>query len=270
MNDAILHLGLIDDDAILLDAAALELALLDQPETDLDVHVDTLTAITERLAVLGGEAQSSAARAAVLAEVIAGEFGFAGDRVAYDDPANADLIQVMERRRGLPVSLAILYVSAARRLSWPAHALNTPGHVLVQIGEDVAPVLIDPFNAGRIVEPAQLAALLAQTLGPDGTATSEHLAPMSNRAVLLRLLLNQATRAERGGDYERALTLYGRMTSVAPGSGHAWWERARLELMHDDVPAARSSLSAMLEMTRDPATRTHIAAALDSLAGRER
>jgi uncharacterized protein HemY len=93
---------------------------------------------------------------------------------------------------------------------------------------------------------------------------------MSNRAVLLRLLLNQATRAERAGDFERALILYQRMTAVAPGSGHGWWERARLELMHDDVPGARSSLSAMLEMTRDPATRTHIAAALDSIAARDR
>jgi regulator of sirC expression with transglutaminase-like and TPR domain len=270
MNDRILHLGLIDDEAILLDAAALELAALDHPDMDLDDHVETLTAITERLAMLGGDAHSSTARATVLADVIAGEFGFVGDRVAYDDPANADLIQVMDRRRGLPVSLAILYVAAARRLSWPAHALNTPGHVLVQIGEGTAPVLIDPFNAGRIVEPPQLAALLARVIGPDGTATSEHLAPMTNRSVLLRLLLNQATRAEQAGDHARALTLYQRMTSVVPGSGHAWWERARLELIHDDVPAARASLSAMLEMTRDPATRTHIAAALDSLPGRDR
>jgi regulator of sirC expression with transglutaminase-like and TPR domain len=270
MNDPILHLGLIDDDAILLDAAALELAALDHPDVDLGDYVETLTVITERLATIGGDAVTSAARASALAQVIAGEFGFAGDRIAYDDPANADLIGVMDRRRGLPVSLAILYVAAARRLSWAAQALNTPGHVLVQIGEDIAPVLIDPFNEGRVVEPPQLAALLARTLGPEGVATTEHLAPMANRAVLLRLLLNQATRAEQGGDHHRALTLYRRMTGVAPASGHAWWERARLELMHDDVAAARSSLSAMLEMTRDSATRTHIAAALDSRAGRER
>jgi regulator of sirC expression with transglutaminase-like and TPR domain len=161
MNDRILHLGLIDDDAILLDAAALELAALDHPETDLDDHVETLTAITERLAIVGGDAVTNMARAAVLAEVIAAEFGFTGDSLAYDDPANADLIRVLDRRLGLPVSLAILYVAAARRLSWSADALNTPGHVLVRIGEDVAPVLIDPFHGGRIVAPPQLAALLA-------------------------------------------------------------------------------------------------------------
>jgi regulator of sirC expression with transglutaminase-like and TPR domain len=270
MNDSILHLGLIDDEAIVLDAAALELSALDHPGTNLDAYVETLTAITERLAAVGGDAQSSLARAEVLSQVIANEFGFAGDPETYDDPANADMIRVMDRRRGLPVSLSILYVAAARRLSWPAQALNTPGHVITEIGEGTAPVLIDPFNDGAIVRPEQLAALLAQALGPAASATSEHLAPMTNRAVLVRLLLNQATRAERAGDHARALTLYERMTIIAPSSGHAWWELARLQLMHRNVSAARSSLSAMLEMTRDPATRTHIAAALDSLAGTER
>lgn len=270
MNESILHLGLVDDEAILLDAAALELAALDHPGTDLADYAETLAAIADRLAVLGGDALSSIARAQRLARVIADEFGFIGDSETYDDAANADMIAVIDRRRGLPVSLAILYVAAARRLGWPTYALNTPGHVLVRIGKDVDPVLIDPFNGGVLVEPRQLAALLVQVLGADGTAASEHLAPMSNRAVLVRLLLNQATRAERGGDPRRALTLYGRMTTVAPSSGHAWWERARLELVHGDVGAARSSLSAMLEMTRDPTTRTHIVAALDDLEGTER
>ena len=90
---------------------------------------------------------------------------------------------------------------------------------------------------------------------------------MANRAVLVRLLLNQATRAERSGHPDRALTLYERITTIAPANGHGWWERARLELVHDDVPAARSSLSSMLEMTRDAATRANIVEALDSLSG---
>ena len=90
---------------------------------------------------------------------------------------------------------------------------------------------------------------------------------MSNRSVLVRLLMNQATRAEAGGDTARALTLFQRMTTVAPSSSQSWWERARLELVEGRVSEARASLSAMLEMTRDPGLRTHISAALDALAG---
>ncbi|HEX8382901.1 MAG TPA: transglutaminase-like domain-containing protein [Sphingomonas sp.] len=267
MEEDIAHLGLVEDDAIAVDAAALEIAALDHPGVSLDPYIDLLGEITERLVMRGGAAGSAGERAAVLAGVVGGEFGFTGDRDSYDDPGNADLIRVIDRRQGLPVSLAILYVAAARRMGWAADALNTPGHVLVRIGTASESVLIDPFNAGAVVDPAQLAALLVRMLGPGASPASEHLAPLSNRSILVRLLMNQATRAEAGGKGERALALYRRMTQVAPSNGHAWWERARLELVRGDVGDARSSLSAMLEVTRDPGLRAHIFAALDALSG---
>jgi regulator of sirC expression with transglutaminase-like and TPR domain len=214
----------------------------------------------------GKGAASARERAAVLAEVIAGQHRFKGDRDTYDDPRNADLIEVIERRRGLPVSLSILYVGIARRLRWEADALNTPGHVLVRLGPDPAPVLIDPFGGGAVVDSDQLTRLLAHAAG-GREINAGHLEPMTNREVLVRLLMNQATRAEQGGDGPRALTLYQRITTVAPSHGFAWWERARLELVAGEVAAARASLSAMLETTRDPTLRTHVYAALDAIAG---
>lgn len=265
MHDAITELGLIEDEAIQLDAAALQLAALDHPDVDLRVHVDALTHLTERLVRLGDDAHLPADRAAALSWVFAQEHGFDGDRVHYDDPGNADLIRVLERRRGLPVSLTILYVAAARRVGWPADVLNMPGHVLARIGPDVAPVLVDPFDGGAVVGQDRLATLLAQVLGRPTTPVAEHLAPMTNRAVLVRLLMNQATRAEARGDAARALTLYRRMTIIAPGIGHPWWERARLALAGGDTAGARASLGAMLEITRDPDLRTQVSAALDHL-----
>jgi regulator of sirC expression with transglutaminase-like and TPR domain len=267
MDDAIAELGLIEDEAIQLDAAALQLAALDHPDVDIGAYVDELTSLTERLAELGDDAHTPANRAAALRQVFAQEHGFGGDRDTYDDPGNADLIRVLERRRGLPVSLTILYVAAARRIGWPADALNTPGHVLARIGSDTAPVLVDPFNGGAVVGQEELASLLAQVLGRSTTPIAEHLEPMTNRAVLVRLLLNQATRAEAKGDAARALTLFDRMTVIAPGIGHPWWDRARLQLARGDIAAARASLSAMLEITRDANLRTQISAALDHLTG---
>lgn len=266
MEDDIAHLGLLEDEAIALDGSALEIAALDHFGVALDPYVATLGAITERLVAVGGRAQSPGERADVLARVIGGEFEFTGDRKNYEDPDNADLIRVIDRRRGLPVSLAILYVAAARRLSWDADALNTPGHVLVRIGSATEPVLVDPFDGGAIIGAQQLAALLARMLGPGASPTTEHLAAMSNRSVLVRLLMNQATRAQSTGKGERALTLYRRMTTIAPGNVHGWWERARLELVRGDVADARASLSAILEVTREPGLRAHIFATLDALA----
>jgi len=89
---------------------------------------------------------------------------------------------------------------------------------------------------------------------------------MPNRAVLIRLLRNQAARAEDGGDPARAQILYERITAFAPLYGDAWWERARLELAGGDVPAARASLSSMLETTRDPDIRDRVTRMLMGLA----
>jgi regulator of sirC expression with transglutaminase-like and TPR domain len=266
MIPEIAHLGLLDDEAIALDSSALELAALDHPGIDLAPYLDFLGAMTELALTRGGAARSARQRADVLAEVIAGQHRFAGDRDTYDDPRNADLIEVIERRRGLPVSLSILYVGIARRIGWEADALNTPGHVLARLGPDPAPVLIDPFNGGAVVAIDDLARLLAHATG-GGALTPSDLQPMSNRDVLVRLLMNQATRAERAGEAARALVLYRRITTVAPAHAFGWWEQARLELAGRDVAAARGSLSAMLETTRDPAVRTHVSAALDALAG---
>jgi regulator of sirC expression with transglutaminase-like and TPR domain len=261
----IAHLGLIDEEAIALDLAALELAALDHPGVDLDPYRDYLDRLADQLAALGRSAFGAEAQARALAELIGGAHGFAGDRLAYDHPDNADLIRVIDRRRGLPVTLSILYVAAARRVGWTAHALNTPGHVLIRVGPETAPALADPFNGGAILDPQALAELLEGVLGPQAAPTAEHLEPMGNRAVLTRLIANQAARALQSGNAERALVLHARMTGVAPANPHLWWERARVELHLGDKAAARTSLSAMLELTRDPQLRAHVNAALDAL-----
>ncbi len=267
MDFSISHLGLLEDETIELDTAALELASLDHPDLSLDPYFDTLGDLAERVAYHGADARTSHERALALSNATGTELSFRGDQATYDSPDNADLIRVIDRKRGLPVSLSILYVAAARRVGWQAEVLNTPGHVLSRIGDETDPVLIDPFAGGAIVGPERLAGLIGNILGPHVPPMPEHLTAMSNQAVLVRLLMNQASRAERNGNLERALVVYCRMTTIAPSHVHAWWERARLEVAHGQNAAARSSLSAILEITRDDDLRGHVYAALDALAG---
>lgn len=264
MTTDIETLGLLDDDEIELDHAALLLSELDHEGCDLEAYFALVADIDARLEHFA-EAETPEAQGEALAQVFHHEFGFAGDVESYDAPLNADLIRVLDRRRGLPVSLSLLYVAAARRMGWAAWVTNTPGHVLVRVGEGPT-CLIDPFHGGTPVSSERLATLLYGTLGPNGMPGPEHVAPLSNRGVLARLLLNQATRAERGGDPLRALTIYERMTTVAPDNGDGWWERARLELQMNDVDAARHSLSAMLEVTRDPERRELVSSTLRAIA----
>lgn len=265
MIETIAYLGLCDEGDIQLDLAALDLARLDRPQARTADYAERLDEMAADLQRRAGDAQRPERQVEALVETLAGRFGFEGDHEDYDNPNNADLMSVIDRRRGLPISLAILYVAQARRRGWTAQALNTPGHVLVAVGAG-RPLIIDPFNRGAPVGPDRLRALVEAAAGPGAAVTAEHVAPMPNRAVLVRLLTNQAVRAEAGGQPDRALSIFQRISTLAPGYSQGWWDRARLELRLGDQPAARACLSAMLETTRDPALRAHINQALETLA----
>lgn len=266
MSEAIQQLGLLEDEAIPLDEAALLLATLDHPHVNVDTYLDQIAEMAAQLLARGPRAVAARERADLLAGLIHKQFGYRGDSNDYDNPANADLVAVIDRRRGLPVALSILYVAVARRVGWPAEPLNMPGHVLVRLGREPDAVIVDPFDGGTILDGDGLLSLVARVVGSHATVEPEHLAPLGNRAVLVRLLSNQAARARRAGDLERALVLHERMTSFAPSFTGLWWERARLEQLLGRVRTARASLGAMLETTRDPALRSRIRAALDALA----
>lgn len=257
-------IGLIDDDDILLDIAALALSREDHGDVEIGQQLMELEAIEERICKLGKSAALNSERAMVLVEVLNDELGFRGDSEGYDAPVNADFLRVLERRRGLPISLAILYVAMARRAGWAAHVLNVPGHVLVQIGERT-PVLIDPFNGGRRVDQTELERICRFYIGDESADVVRHARPATNRQALTRLLSNQAARAESAGDQDRALEVYERMTRIAPATTDAWSNLARLQRSSGDRVNARRSLLAMTEITMDPATRTKLFAAFADL-----
>lgn len=263
MMDELAHIGLLDDDEILLDEAALLLSAADWPGVNIAPVRHELAQMADEL-THNGESASSHVQALRLANVIAHEAGLTGDLDDYDNPANADMLALFERRRGLPVMLSILYVALARRVGWQAVPINFPGHVLVRIGSDVDQLLIDPFAMGVILSPERLSKLLPQNTRIPVSA--KNLQPLHNRATLVRLVMNQASRASQAGDLDRALTLYQRMTHIAPGISGLWWERARIEQLLGRLHAARSSLAAMLETTVDPSAHQRITAALAILA----
>jgi len=128
--------------------AALMLAALDHSGSQLSFYEDHLQAManharedTRLLLHLDDGARA-------LSSVMVGRYGYDGDRLSYDDPSNADLITVIERRRGLPVAIGILYLHAARAAGFEAVGVNSPRHFLVRLTLRGHEALIDPFNGG--------------------------------------------------------------------------------------------------------------------------
>lgn len=250
-------IGLIDDEDILLDIAALALSQLDHGKASIDGYLNLLSEIENRVCEESTDVQFYSERAIILSEVLHGEYGFEGDQEGYNAPVNADFIRVLDRRRGLPIALAILYVAMARRAGWTADVLNVPGHVLVQLGNRT-PVMVDPFMGGRMVNPDELERICEIYVGERGTEVAQIVAPMTNRQILARLLSNQASRANNEGDFERAIIVYNRIVQVDPEWFDAWKNLVQLYLVTGRPKEARESLLAITEMTRNDAVRERL------------
>lgn len=264
--DPLAAIGLVDDEEIALDRAALSLAAADRQDGKGGELAAALTTMDSLAARLKPTARTTAAQADALVTLLADTEGFTGDDESYDAPENADLLLVLKRKRGLPIALSILYVALARRMGWQAEIIGLPGHVLVALGGETDRLLLDPFADGRPVDAAGVKAIVERALGRQAQVEPAHVAPLANREILIRLVMNQASRARKNGDAPRALTLYRRMTLIAPDLSSLWWEQARLERLAGDIEAARRSLAAMRETTHDPVVAGRIRAAVAALA----
>jgi len=223
------------DEAIDVAEAALVLASFDHPATDLDIYRDHLREISEAVAEKSSDLDDAdnagpEELAGVLAGVISGHFRYSGDEETYDDLDNANFMRVIERRKGLPVSLGILYLSIARAQGWAAAGLSFPGHFLIRIeSRDGRRVIIDPFHSGRVLEAPALRELLKVVAGPAVELGADHYRAVSNRDVLIRLQNNIKSRRLDMGMVEDALSALLRMQILSPDQSYLWREAG---LMH--------------------------------------
>jgi regulator of sirC expression with transglutaminase-like and TPR domain len=203
-----------------------------------------------------------------LGEVIAEAYGYRGDSETYDDLQNADVARVLERRKGLPVALAILYLQVARAQGWDAEGLAFPGHFLIRVSIDGARHVIDPFNDGQVVEAPALRSLLQRVLGPDADLSPEHFDPVPDRDVLLRLENNVRLRLAKRDDWTGAARSLDRMLAIAPDKPELLFEAGQVNARLDKRRAAISAFERFLTTDAakaDPALAQRASALLEDL-----
>ena len=169
-----------------------------EPQLDVDAALLRLDALADRLRTTGFSPTPPQTAAVELARELAEEQGFSGDAANYHDPDNALLSRVLETKRGLPITLSIVYVAVAQRLGVPAFLVNLPGHVVVGLGDDSPPVLLDPFHGGALLDEQAAAARVEHATGGRLPFRRAMLRPAPTPMVVRRLL-NNLTR-----DFERA------------------------------------------------------------------
>lgn len=246
--------------------AALTLSLLRRAEPiDLAPFRQHVAAMASDLADL---VRRRGASPEALAEVIARSYGYRGDTDSYDDLQNADLVRVIERRKGLPVALSILYLDVARRQGWDAEGLAFPAHFLIRIGIDGARHVVDPFHDGMVRDAADLRGLMRQVLGPKAELSPQHFDPVSDRDVLLRLENNVRLRLAKREDWTTAAQSLDRMLAIAPDRPELLFEAGQLNSRLDNRRAAIAAFERFLSLAGpagDPAVRERVSSLLQEL-----
>ena len=186
--------------------------------------------------------------------------GFTGNSTDYEDPRNSFLNQVIERRTGIPITLAVVYIEVARRAGVRVDGVNFPGHFLLRFpfGRDDDPggaVFVDPFHRGAVMSDTDCRALLQQQ--GDGAIGFEPsmLAPATKLQILIRMLSNLKRIYVGMRSFHLGLALTELRLAIEPSALSELRDRGLLAYHLNDFTTALRSLEAYLRFASpgDPA-----------------
>src|SRR4029079_115380 len=204
-----------------------------------------------------------------------GHCGFQGNEDDYYDPKNSLLPDVLERRTGIPLSLAVVYCDVAARLGLCARGVSFPGHFIVRLapsrfGRAEAPLYVDPFFGGRVLDQDDLVRLLRKVSDRDERLRPEYLHAAPARAILLRMLMTLRGIYLSRGDLARAMLVVDRIASLTPDSPGALRDRGLLSAKLGATQAAISDLARFLELVHDAGDGEDLQRQVESLRTKPR
>lgn len=244
--------------AVPLDVASLELASIEFPGLELDASLRRLDSFAEQLGnQLAGNAsglQFVRATNELLFEVLQ----FRGNSDEYYDPRNSCLNSVLMRRLGIPITLSVVYIEVARRLSRSVYGVGLPGHFIVAYEDADSRYWIDPFHNGRILSFADCNALAQQTAGVDLRANPAVLAPVSKRQILVRMLSNLKAIYLRGEAFDKARQVLDLLIQAMPEYAEEYRQRAIVHIKQQNHRAAKQDFETYLRLQPDAPEREQV------------
>jgi len=214
--------GRMDDGEIDLFEGALALSVQNHAGISLDKYRNHRIRLAEDCAEMhenhlkDGAADDLDAQIWTLAEVYTRRHGYIGDDFRYNDLQNADIIRVIDRRLGLPISLSILCVTTGQDLGWDVVGLNFPAHFVIRMQKDGAREIVDPFQGCIVLKAPDLRNILKKTLGEQAELSAQYYEPASKRDTLIRLQNNIKLRQIEAEDYLGALANVDLLKRIAP------------------------------------------------------
>jgi regulator of sirC expression with transglutaminase-like and TPR domain len=255
VDDSLLRgfLKIVERDEPDLARAALEFARVEYPRLNAERYVSELDRMGRRAAarlerVPPGVAAE--ARIAAFNTYLYEEEGFAGNREDYEDPRNSFLNEVIDRRTGIPITLALVYMEVARRAGLPVEGVNFPGHFLLRCrgGEPFdADLIVDPFHRGAILSEQDCRRLLQQVDAPGGF-DRRLLEPATKRQIVIRMLVNLKRAYVRLRSFPQARVVSNLLIALDPSALAELRDRGLLSYHLNDFQAALRDLERYLQL----------------------
>ena len=215
-----------DDGRIDLARACLQIAEDAYPGLDVDGYVGEIERFAKRLRARLALNAAAEERVVALNEFLFDDLGFGGNTKNYYDPRNSYLNEVVDRRTGIPITLAVLYMEVGRRIGLQFEGVSFPGHFLVRLRVRGGMLVLDPFSSGAPQSEDELRERLKRVIPRGATGgvpvsdlpLDQFLEPASNRQILARVLRNLKGVYREADKPERLLEVLNRMIIVTPGS----------------------------------------------------
>jgi len=258
------NIGFLTNDAdIDLAEAALALGLIFLPGVHIDRYRQHLRKMSEhvqeeyRARLRLEEEDNLHLRVQVLRKIIHEAHDYQGDDKNYDDIQNANFIRVIERRKGLPVSLGILYIILARKMGWACDGLSFPGHFLIRMELDSERLILDPFRHGCEMNAASLRQLLKSIVGQKAELSHNYYDTVSNREILVRLENNLKKRLIEGEDYSLAILAAEAIGAFSPDEYRIYLDKGVLHAKLGQNQQAVTALEAYIAKTPHAKEKQH-------------
>jgi regulator of sirC expression with transglutaminase-like and TPR domain len=227
--------------------AALLVAAESDPNMDVDAHLSRFDQWADELRARLQPDWNNLQKLARLRTFVFEDLGFRGDRKDYFSPSNSLLHEVLERRRGIPLTLAIVMMELGWRVGIPFEGVGFPGHFLVRLAGEPGDLLLDPYTRGMSVHEDDCRRMLQETTGGRVEYDARLLASVGKRQMLVRLLHNLKAAYLRAGDDEQALAAVDRILILEPDDMEQVRDRGLLLFRKRQYSRALECLNRYLE-----------------------
>ena len=243
----------LPDNEVDLPRAALYIAGLSHPDLDVDHYMGLLNnmALEVQDSLAGTASSGEVARA--LNDYLFVQNGYAGNAQDYYNPQNSFLNCVMDTRRGIPITLSVLYLGLAHRLGLDCHGVGMPGHFLVSVKD--LDLFMDPFHHGHLLSAADCHRLIEALYGGKVQWDEDYLAPTPPRMILARMLNNLRLVYSQAQDWGSQVPVLEQMLVIDGKNIVLLRDLALAQIRLGDNPAAIATLERLIQnSTRDRET----------------